>query len=190
MAGVDVGGGGGGKRREMDSQVNMIPMIDLLMVTISFLLITAVWTHMSRIDADAQVPSTRVDVPPPPPDGSKTLHVMMQSPDKFMLAWKQGQVTVDSFEMPRKEVVVAQGGAEMVRYPELAAEIQKEWGTKGQHTGPLDVHLDQAVLHADDKTEFKYLVGVMDAIESTGREVSRGGKTTRVPAFNITFAVN
>jgi len=26
------------------------------MVTISFLLITAVWTHMARVDMDAQVP--------------------------------------------------------------------------------------------------------------------------------------
>ena len=40
----------------------MIPFIDLLMVTISFLLITAVWSHMSRINADAQVPG------PPRPD--------------------------------------------------------------------------------------------------------------------------
>ena len=54
MGGVDVGGGGGGKRKALDSEINMIPMIDLLMVTISFLLITAVWTNMARINADAQ----------------------------------------------------------------------------------------------------------------------------------------
>jgi hypothetical protein len=29
----------------------MVPMIDLLMVTISFLLITAVWSHMARVNA-------------------------------------------------------------------------------------------------------------------------------------------
>ncbi|MDP9148608.1 MAG: biopolymer transporter, partial [Myxococcota bacterium] len=39
MGGVDVGGGGKGKRKSLDSEINMIPMIDLLMVTISFLLI-------------------------------------------------------------------------------------------------------------------------------------------------------
>ena len=55
MGGVSVGGGGGG-RRSLDSEINMIPFIDLLMVTISFLLITAVWSHMARINADAQVP--------------------------------------------------------------------------------------------------------------------------------------
>ena len=56
MGGVDVGGGGGGGKRKLDSDINMIPMIDLLMVTISFLLITAVWVHSQRMDADAQVP--------------------------------------------------------------------------------------------------------------------------------------
>jgi len=62
MGGIDVGGGGAGKRKSLDSEINMIPMIDLLMVTISFLLIPAVWTHMARINADAQVPG------PPRPD--------------------------------------------------------------------------------------------------------------------------
>ena len=41
MGGVDVGGGGGGGRKKVDSEINMIPMIDLLMVPISFLLIKA-----------------------------------------------------------------------------------------------------------------------------------------------------
>jgi len=56
MGGVSVDSGGHGGRRSLDSEINMIPMIDLLMVTISFLLITAVWSHMARLNADAQVP--------------------------------------------------------------------------------------------------------------------------------------
>ena len=63
MGGVSVESGGGG-RRSLDSEINMIPMIDLLMVTISFLLITAVWTHMARINADAQVPGPPREVEP------------------------------------------------------------------------------------------------------------------------------
>jgi biopolymer transport protein ExbD len=52
MGGVDVGGGGGGKR-SVNSDINMIPFIDLLMVTIAFLLITAVWVSFSRINVNA-----------------------------------------------------------------------------------------------------------------------------------------
>ena len=64
MGGVDVGSEGG-KKRSTNAEINMIPFIDLLMVTIAFLLITAVWVTNSRINADAQVPG--------PPDPNKEL---------------------------------------------------------------------------------------------------------------------
>jgi biopolymer transport protein ExbD len=197
MGGIDIGGGGGGgRRRTMDSEINMIPMIDLLMVTISFLLITAVWTHMARIDANAQVPALRPEVPPDALKAEKQLHVMMQKPEKFVLVWKQGNVTVDSIEVPRHEVVVKQGASEVVRYPELAQKIESEWKAKGQHSNPADRTPDQAVLHTDDKTEFEIIVGVMDAIDATRRDVNGhvgagpANKPDRIPAFNITFAVD
>src|SRR3984957_7334278 len=176
MGGVDVGGGGGaGKRKSMDSEINMIPMIDLLMVTISFLLITAVWTHMSRINADAQVPG------PPRPDVEQ---------DKFVLVWKQGSTTVDTIDVVRKDVVTQQGPVEVVRFPDLAAKIETEWKAKGQHSNPTDRKLDQAILHTDNKTEFKYIIGVIDAIYQTHRDMNLGVKIQKMPAFNITFAVN
>ena len=56
MAGVNVESGSKGGRRSVDSAINMSPMIYLLVCCISFLLITAVWSHLSRIDADAQDP--------------------------------------------------------------------------------------------------------------------------------------
>src|SRR5271170_4483806 len=118
MAGVDVGGGGGKGKRSLDSEINMIPMIDLLMVTISFLLITAVWTNMARINADAQVPG------PPRPDQEvakqepeKQLHIEMRSPDKFVLMWKQAGTVISTIDVPRKDDVITQGAAKLVRYP-------------------------------------------------------------------------
>jgi biopolymer transport protein ExbD len=191
MGGVDVGGGGGGKRKSLDSEINMIPMIDLLMVTISFLLITAVWTHMSRINADAQVPGPpRPDVEQEKVEPEKQLHVMMQSEDKFVLVWKQGSTTVDSIDVPRKDVHTTEGAIDVVRYPDLAVKIESEWKAKGQHSNPTDRKLDQAILHTDNKTEFKYIIGVIDAIYQTHRDLNLGPKTEKMPAFNITFAVN
>jgi len=61
MGGVDVGEGGG--KRSTNADINMIPFIDLLMVTVAFLLITAVWVTNSRINANAQIPG--------PPDPSQ-----------------------------------------------------------------------------------------------------------------------
>jgi biopolymer transport protein ExbD len=190
MGGVSVDGGGG-KRKSLDSEINMIPMIDLLMVTISFLLITAVWTQMARINADAQVPGPpRPDVEQEKVEPEKQLHVMMQGEDKFVLVWKQGSTTVDSIDVPRKDVVSQQGSVQVVRFPDLGAKIESEWKAKGQHTNSTDRKLDQAILHTDNKTEFKYIIGVIDAIYAPQRDMNLGSKTDKVPAFNITFAVN
>jgi biopolymer transport protein ExbD len=191
MGGVDVGGGGGGKRKTLDSEINMIPMIDLLMVTISFLLITAVWTHMSRINADAQVPGPpRPDVEQEKVEPEKQLHVMMQAEDHFVLVWKQGSTTVDQMDVPRKDVISHTGNQDVIRFPDLATKIESEWKAKGQHSNPTDRKLDQAILHTDNKTEFKYIIGVIDAIYQTHRDMNLGSKIEKMPAFNITFAVN
>ena len=191
MSGVDVGGGGGGKRKSVDSDINMIPFIDLLFVTIAFLLITAVWSHMSRINADAQVPGPpRPDVEQEKVEPEKQLHVMMQSEDKFTLVWKQGSTTVDQIDVPRKDVIIHAGNQDVVRFPDLAVKIESEWKAKGQHSNPTDRKLDQGILHTDNKTEFKFLIGVIDAIYQTHRDMNLGSKTEKMPAFNITFAVN
>src|ERR1043165_7093109 len=102
MGGVSVESGGKGGRRAVDSEINMIPMIDLMVCCISFLLITAVWSHMSRINADAQVPA------PPDPNKpistqptDKMLHVEMKAEDKLTLIWKQGATVVNTIDIAR-----------------------------------------------------------------------------------------
>ncbi len=42
-------GGGRKKRRSLDAVINVVPAIDLLSCCISFLLFTAVWTQISRL---------------------------------------------------------------------------------------------------------------------------------------------
>jgi biopolymer transport protein ExbD len=191
MGGVDVGGGGGGGKRATNSEINMIPFIDLLMVTISFLLITAVWTHMARINADAQVPGPPREVEPDEKrEPEKQLHVEMRSPDKFTLIWKQAGTVISTVDVPRKDNVIMKEGKKTVRYPELAAKIEQEWKTVGSHRDPSDKKFDQAVLHTDNETQYVYLIGVIDAIYQPHRPFNIGGKAEQVPAFNVTFAVN
>ena len=190
MGGVDVGGGGGGKRK-LDSEINMIPMIDLLMVTISFLLITAVWTHMARINADAQVPGPPRETEPEKTEPEKQLHVEMRSPDKFGLIWKQAGTVISTVDVPRKDSLQTKdNGKKMIRYPELAAKIESEWKTVGQHRDASDKKFDTAILHTDNETAYVYLIGVIDAIYQPKRPFNIAGKPEQVPAFNVTFAVN
>jgi biopolymer transport protein ExbD len=188
MGGVDVGGSK--NKRALDSEINMIPMIDLLMVTISFLLITAVWTHMARINADAQVPGPPREVEPDKVEPEKTLHVEMRAPDKFTLIWKQSGTVISTVDVPRKDNLVVKDGKKMIRFPELAQKIQAEWTTVGQHRDASDKKFDQAVLHTDNETQYVYLIGVIDAIYQAHRPYNMGGKTEQVPSFNVTFAVN
>jgi biopolymer transport protein ExbD len=191
MGGVDVGGGGGGKRKSLDSEINMIPMIDLLMVTISFLLITAVWSHMARLNADAQVPG------PPRPDTEiqkaepeKQLHIEMRGADKFVLIWKQAGTVISTVDVPRKDVVEKEGQVKVIRFPDLAAKVESEWKTVGSHRDATDKKLDQAILHTDNETPYGAIIGVIDAVYQVHRPFTVGGKSETVPAFNITFSVN
>src|SRR6476646_4234397 len=139
MGGVDVGGGGKGGRQSIDSEINMIPMIDLLMVTISFLLITAVWSHMARINADAQVPGPpRPDVEQDKVEPEKVLHVEMRSPEKFVLMWKQAGTVISTIDVPRKDDITEKNGTKILRYPDLASKIESEWKTVGTHRDGSD----------------------------------------------------
>ena len=187
MAGVSVDTGGKAERRAVDSQINMIPMIDLLICCISFLLITAVWSQMSRLDAGAQVPGespTEITSLPPEP----TLHIEMRGDDKFRLIWKQGRTVTEALEVPRRGVPVSDGKSTQVRFPDLATQVDQEWRVRGTHRDSSDGRLDQAVLHTDDATRFSEIAAVIDALYTPKREIGRASH--KVPAFNVTFAVN
>ena len=186
MAGVDVGGSKGNKRAT-NSDINMVPFIDLLMCTIAFLLITAVWVTNSRMPLDAQLPGPPGPVEETPPP-QRTLHVTVGEND-FGLVWKLGSTVVSETHVARNAVEV--GGTEKVsRYPELAKAIEKEWGQLHEHSDPNDKKQDQLVLHSDDRAPFRDLVAVMDAVRETRRDL-RGpdGAVHRIAAFNPTFAV-
>lgn len=47
--GMDLGGGGKGGKKPLDAAINLVPFIDLMAVTISFLIMTAVWTQIGRL---------------------------------------------------------------------------------------------------------------------------------------------
>jgi len=191
MGGVSVDSGGKGGRRSLDSEINMIPMIDLLMVTISFLLITAVWSHMARLNADAQVPG-----PPRPTEEiqnippEKQLHIEMRGADKFVLIWKQSGTVISTIDVPRKDIVSMEGQTKVVRFPDLAAKISSEWTTVGTHRDASDKKFDQAILHTDNETPYGAIVGVIDAVYQIHRPFQAGSKVDSVPAFNMTFSVN
>ena len=184
MAGVDVESGGS-KKRATNSDINMSPCIDLLFVTIAFLLITAVWTTNSRLNANAEVPAQAQCGDQCPPDG-KVLHVHVNEND-FTMVWKSGATTLTEQHIPRK--ALEGPNASYVRYPDLAKAIESEWARMGDHKNAADKAPDRAVIHTADQLPFKEIAAVLDAINFTKRDLSANGALTKVPAFASTFSV-
>ena len=65
MAGISAGGSHGGKK-SVDHSIPLVPFIDLLLCCVMFLLVTAVWNQLARINANQQQPGQpQMDTPPP-----------------------------------------------------------------------------------------------------------------------------
>ncbi len=63
--GMDLGGGGKGGKKPLDVAINLVPFIDLMAVTIVFLIMTAVWTQIGRLQVSQSGQSSSDSEPPP-----------------------------------------------------------------------------------------------------------------------------
>lgn len=95
MGGVSVGGDGGGKK-SVDHEIPLIPFIDLLICAVMFLLVTAVWNKLARIDANQQQPGQQAPEDAPPPEEKVKLVLQVQN-SGFILASTAG----DRLEIPK-----------------------------------------------------------------------------------------
>ena len=108
MAGIDVGGHGG--KRATNHEIPLIPFIDFLLCLVAFLLVTAVWSQMARLNADASVHGPHKDEPPEEQKKEKQLHVEMRGDRKFQLIWKEGNTVVNTIDVEKKQVPIGEKG--------------------------------------------------------------------------------
>jgi biopolymer transport protein ExbD len=140
---ISLGGGGKGRRKEVDADLNLVPYIDLLTCMVAFLLITAVWSQLARLqvaqkgqgqtDGDNIVDSVRVAV--------------LVGADSFNLVVKDDQKPI-----PKR------GGA--YDYARLVEELK---GIKQAHPDKDDLQI-----LSEDGIVFDTLVKTMDAAMSAG----------------------
>jgi biopolymer transport protein TolR len=64
MSGMDMGGGGGKGKKPLDAAINLVPFIDLMAVTIVFLIMSAVWTQVGRLQVSQSGQNTEESAPP------------------------------------------------------------------------------------------------------------------------------
>jgi biopolymer transport protein ExbD len=173
MPGISVGEHKSG-RRTLDHALPLIPFIDFMVCLIAFLMLTAVWTQLSRIDASGRAPGEPQGLTAEP---TKELHVVA-SAQGFELRWQRGRTVLETEHVPRVQVAL---GSE-VRFPALTAAITKEWQAQGLHRADSDQKLDRAVLHVQNDLPFSEIVALLDSLHAPRR-----GKAS---AFDVAFATN
>ena len=173
MAGVDVAGGRG--RRGEAPELGMVPLIDLLFVTIAFLLITAVWTQQAALNASAIVPGSDAPCGDCVPQPEKQLHVYLE-PAGFRLSWQEGARVLTESRV--------EGDLDA-----LGERLVDEWQTYGSHTDPADGRRDACVLHADNHMPYRELAAVIDTVYGAKRDYATAeGQAERHPVFAVAFA--
>jgi biopolymer transport protein ExbD len=179
MATIDVGGATA--RRALNRELTLVPFIDFLLCIVAFLLVTAVWTQMARVDASAAVPGQ----PPLPTTETVApeLHVDMRQGSRFVLEWRERGIVLSQSEAGRRPATTEDA---VLRYPDLATQVVAQWEKSGFHRAATDPARDRAVLHAGNTAAFEEIVAAMDAIHAAKRPLSRGA----VSAFDVVFAVD
>jgi biopolymer transport protein ExbD len=146
----DGGGGGRKKKRALDANVNVVPAIDLLSCCITFLLVTAVWTQISRLQA---TPMGNGESPETEPQ--KTLTVTLTIGDRgYVLATSAG---------PQVEIPVAGRTSDgAVKYDVKGLEERlKKLKAEFPDQSAITVAADDAVVYAE-------LVHAIDACVGAG----------------------
>ena len=161
-------------RRTLDHSLPLVPFIDFMICLVAFLMVTAVWTQMSRLEATGKVPGADHG---PTPEPQPELHVVA-SAHGFDLRWQRGALVLETQHVPRAE----QRLGDDVRFPTLTEAISREWSAQGQHRAESDRQLDRAVLHVPNDLPFAEIVAILDSLHAP----RRAGHS----AFDVAFAAN
>ena len=137
---VDTGGKSG--KKPLNAELNLVPYIDLLTCMVAFLLITAVWTQLARLQVQQKGQGAAGEEAPPEKGVKITLGVNAET---FNLVVDQDQTPI-----PKK--------GDAYDYEKLATELKK---VKDAHPDKNDV-----TLASEDQIKFETLVQTMDTLLS------------------------
>ncbi len=144
-------GGRGRKKKALDAIINVVPAIDLLSCCISFLLFTAVWTQISRLQAQ----SSGAGGPPPTPEQQKQLVVTVALTEKGLVLTTSSGMTADIPSAGRTP-----DGGPVFDVRALAQKL-KQIKTEFPDQSAVTVAADDSIIYAD-------LVKVIDTCVGAG----------------------
>lgn len=148
MAGISTGGGHGGKKT-VDHSIPLVPFIDLLLCCVMFLLVTAVWNQLARLDANQQQPGQpQVDTPPPEEPQIKLILQVQNS--GYVLATTAGERT----EIPKS--------GDAYDMEELLKKLKER--------RELEPNRKDITVAPEDGVQYVNVVEAMDAVVGQGYE--------------------
>lgn len=144
MAQVD----SGKKGRDTNVDVNLVPFIDLMSVLITFLLITAVWSQVSMLQAGSSIYGKKTDdkETPPPPLADIPLRLDVKASGFRLIIGKE------QFQYPRAGEIYETAG--------LAAKLKE---VKTTYPEKVD-----AVVSTDDDVNYEFMILGMDTLNKAG----------------------
>ena len=131
---------GKGGKKPLDAAINLVPFIDLLSCCISFLLITAVWTQLARMDVQQKGQGAAGSTDEKPPENQVNLTLFVDK-DGYIFSKSTGEST----NIPCK--TMGGGGiCDEYDYPKLD-EILKKAKTDYPEKNDLAIKADDAVIY-------------------------------------------
>jgi biopolymer transport protein ExbD len=148
MGGIAVGGGHGGKK-SVDSDIPLVPFIDLLLCCVMFLLVTAVWNRLARLDANQQVPGQQSQMDQPPPEETIRLYL---------------QVTATGY-------TIASTAGERIEIPKAGEEYDLETlRTRLQERRQAEPNRRDLIVAPEDGVMYEDVIAAMDLCVGEGFE--------------------
>jgi len=156
--GVSLAPSGKGGKKALDAELNLIPFIDLLIVNICFLLITAVWVQMARIQVSQKGRGAASDKQDDTPPEMRVKVVVLVGDDGYTIT----------------------AGGERLVIPKQGQIYDTEKLGKQLHEikARLPENKDDITVAAEDGIQYKHLIRAMDialAQRFTSIQVSDSG---------------
>ncbi|MFH1131997.1 MAG: biopolymer transporter ExbD [Pseudomonadota bacterium] len=156
--GVSIDTGGKGGKKALDAELNLVPFIDLLVCCICFLLITAVWTQMARIEVNQKSKGSAAE---------KKEDTKMQVKITVLIGDDGYTITAG----PERIVIAKEG--ELYNTEELSKKL-----------GEIKIRLpdkDDLVVAVEDGVLYKNIIAAMDiALKQKFPNIKLSDSTTRL----------
>ncbi len=138
---------GKGGKKAVDAAINLVPFIDLLSCCLSFLLITAVWTQLARMDVTQKGQGAAGATPEQPPEQQVQLTLYVDKDNSFTFTKSTGEST----QIP--------GKGDDFDYAKLGEVLAK---AKADHPDKTDI-----AVKADDAVIYSRIIHTMDIAVSS-----------------------